>query len=113
MAAGTRPGAGSHDDGTEMTQFQVDSDALISTTGAARATMGRIQAEVAALLNQLTSLEGSWTGRASTEFQAAVAAWRSTQQQVEQSADSLNAALGQAGQQYAEVEQANAGLFAR
>jgi early secretory antigenic target protein ESAT-6 len=96
-----------------MTQFQVDSDALISTTGAARATMGRIQAEVAALLGQLTGLEGSWTGQAATQFQAAVGAWRTTQQHVEQSAEVLNQALGQAGAQYAEVEQANARLFAR
>lgn len=96
-----------------MTQFQVDSDALLTTTGAARATMGRIQAEVAALLAQLTGLEGSWTGQASTQFQVAVSAWRTTQQHVEQSADVLNQALGQAGQQYAEVEQANARLFAR
>jgi early secretory antigenic target protein ESAT-6 len=96
-----------------MTQFQVDSDALITTTGAARATMGRIQAEVAALLGQLTGLEASWTGQASAQFQVAVSAWRTTQQHVEQSADVLNQALGQAGQQYAEVEQANARLFAR
>ena len=96
-----------------MTQFQVDSDALITTTGAARATMGRIQAEVAALLGQLTGLEASWTGQASAQFQAAVSTWRTTQQHVEQSADVLNQALGQAGQQYAEVEQANARLFAR
>ena len=96
-----------------MTQFQVDSEALISTTGAARAAMGRIQAEVAGLLGQLTGLEGSWTGQAATQFQAAVSAWRSTQQHVEQSADALNQALGQAGQQYAEVEQANARLFGR
>jgi len=96
-----------------MTQFQVDSDALLSTTGAARATMGRIQAEVAALLGQLTGLEGSWTGQASTQFQAAVSAWRTTQQSVEQSADVLGQALGQAGQQYAEVEQANTRLFSR
>jgi early secretory antigenic target protein ESAT-6 len=96
-----------------MTQFQVDSDALISTTGAARATMGRIQAEVAALLGQLTGLEGSWTGQAAAQFQTAVGAWRTTQQHVEQSAEVLNQALGQAGAQYAEVEQANTRLFAR
>ena len=96
-----------------MTQFQVDSEALISTTGAARAAMARIQGEVAALLGQLTGLEGSWTGQASTTFQGAVSAWRTTQQHVEQSADALNQALGQAAQQYAEVEQANARLFAR
>jgi early secretory antigenic target protein ESAT-6 len=96
-----------------MTQFQVDSDALISTTGAARATMGRIQAEVAALLGQLTGLEGSWTGQAAAQFQTAVGAWRTTQQHVEQSAEVLNQALGHAGAQYAEVEQANARLFAR
>jgi len=39
--------------------------------------------------------------------------WRATQQQVAQSAESLGQALNQAGQQYAEIEQANARLFAR
>jgi len=96
-----------------MTQFHVDSDALISTTSTARATISRIQGEVATLLGQLTALEGSWTGQASAQFQGAVGAWRTTQQHVEQSADALNLALGQAGQQYAEVEQANARLFGR
>jgi len=96
-----------------MPRYQVDSELVLSTTTTARATLGRIQAEVAALLGQLTGLEGSWTGQAAAAFQASVTDWRATQQQVAQSAESLGQALNQAGQQYAEIEQANARLFAR
>ncbi|MET0990371.1 MAG: WXG100 family type VII secretion target [Glaciihabitans sp.] len=96
-----------------MTRYQVDSEAVLAATGAVRASISRIQGEVGGLHAQLLNLQGSWTGQASSAFQTVVLDWKATQQQVEQSADSLNAALGQAGQQYAEVEQANAGLFAR
>ena len=96
-----------------MTRYQVDSEAVLHTTSVARATIGRIQSEVAGLIAQLTALEGSWSGQAATAFQAAVSDWRATQQQVAQSAEGLNLALNQAGQQYAEIEQANARLFLR
>lgn len=96
-----------------MTSYQVDSEAVLSTTATARASIGRIQAEVAGLLAQLTGLEGSWTGQAAAAFQGAVSEWRATQRHVEESAEGLNLALSQAGQQYAEVEHANARLFSR
>lgn len=96
-----------------MTRYQVDSEAVISATGAIRNSMGRIQAEVGGLYGQLTDLQGSWTGHAATAFHTVVGDWRATQQRVEENLAALNQALGQAGQQYAETEQANARLFSR
>ncbi len=96
-----------------MTQYSVDSEAVLSTSAAAQATMGRVQAEVSTLLGQLVSLEGSWTGAAASAFQGAVADWKATQQIVEQNLVALTAALGHAAQQYAEIEQVNARLFLR
>jgi len=96
-----------------MTQYQVDSEAVLGQAAAARGAIVRIQSEVAGLLALLTGLDGAWTGQAAAAFQAAVADWRATQYQVEQSAEGINQALNQAGQQYADVEQANTRLFAR
>ncbi|TFC42820.1 WXG100 family type VII secretion target [Cryobacterium sp. TMT1-21] len=96
-----------------MTRYQVDSEAVLHTTAVARASIGRIQTEVAGLISQLTALEGSWSGQAAAAFQSAVSEWRATQQQVAQSAEALGQALNQAGQHYAEIEQANTRLFLR
>jgi early secretory antigenic target protein ESAT-6 len=95
-----------------MTRFQVDSDAVIGATGAVQATIGRIQSEVGGLYGQLSALEGSWTGQAASAFQMVVADWRATQQRVEENLAAINSALAAAGQQYAEIESANARLFA-
>ena len=46
-------------------------------------------------------------------FQAVVADWNATQLRVEESLNAINSALGQAGQQYADIESANARLFIR
>ncbi|MDR5699709.1 WXG100 family type VII secretion target [Agromyces aerolatus] len=96
-----------------MSTFQVDSDQLHTATQGAQATMERIRADVGGLMAQLTGLQASWSGQASAAFQGAVAQWRATQLQVEQSLESLNQALGVSASQYLEVEQANARLFAR
>ncbi|TFD48357.1 WXG100 family type VII secretion target [Cryobacterium frigoriphilum] len=96
-----------------MTSFQVDSDAVLTATTSIRSTIGRLQGEVSGLMGQLSGLEGSWTGQAATAFHGAVADWRVTQQRIEESLAALNQALGMAGQQYAEIEQANLRLFAR
>ncbi|TFD61452.1 WXG100 family type VII secretion target [Cryobacterium suzukii] len=96
-----------------MTSFQVDSDAVQSTASTARGTIARVQADVGDLNAQLTSLEGFWTGQASTAFQGAFAEWRGMHQQLEESLTLLNQALSVAGQQYAETEQANTRLFVR
>lgn len=92
-------------------QYTVDSDAVITTTGAVRGSIARIQGEVQALHGQLSNLQGSWTGQASSAFQSAVTAWKVTEQRVEENLNALNLALGQAGQQYADIEASNARLF--
>ncbi|SMH31974.1 WXG100 family type VII secretion target [Rathayibacter oskolensis] len=95
-----------------MTHYQTDIDALTAMNGTAHGYMERIQAEVAGLLGQLTSLEASWSGQASTAFQGVVGVWRTTQSQVDEGLSTIMLALGTAAQQYAETEQANARLFA-
>ena len=86
---------------------------MSAATQTVQGTIGRIQAEVASLLGQLTGLQSSWSCQAATAFQCAVADWRATQLHVEQSLAQLNHALGIAATQYAEAEQANARLFLR
>lgn len=96
-----------------MTRYQVDSEAVISATGAVRSSIIRIQSEVAGLHGQLTNLQSSWSGQAASAFTGVVAEWKTTQQRVEENLAAINQALTQAGQQYAEIEAANARLFAR
>lgn len=95
-----------------MTRYQVDSDAVLSATGAVRTSISRIQGEVGALHAQLTNLQSSWTGEAATAFGSVVAEWKATQQRVEENLAAINQTLSQAAQQYAEIESANARLFA-
>jgi WXG100 family type VII secretion target len=96
-----------------MTRYQVDSDAVLGATGAVRGSMGRIQAEVSGLSAQLVNLQGSWSGQAATSFQSIFEEWKATQHRVEENLASLNQALAQAAQQYADIEQSNARLFTR
>lgn len=94
-----------------MTAYNVDSEAVLAATSNVTATIGRIQGEVSALLGQLTGLQGSWSGQAATAFQGVVADWRATQLRVEESLAAISSALGVAGRQYAEIEEANVRLF--
>ena len=96
-----------------MTRYQVDSEAVLGATAAVRSTIGRIQGEVNGLHAQLDNLQGSWSGQAATAFQAVIADWRATQQRVEECLASISHALGQAGQQYADIEASNARLFSQ
>jgi early secretory antigenic target protein ESAT-6 len=96
-----------------MTRYQVDSEAVLGATSAVRTSIGRIQSEVSGLHSQLIGLQGSWSGQAATAFQTVVTDWKATQQRVEESLAGISHALGQAAQQYAEIEAANARLFTR
>jgi len=96
-----------------MTRYQVDSEAVLSATGAVRSSISRIQSEVGGLYGQLTQLQSSWTGDAATAFSGVVADWKATQQRVEENLAAINQALTHAGQQYAEIEASNARLFLR
>ena len=95
-----------------MSQYQVDSEAVSASASSIRSTIERIQADVAAMHGQLTSLEGSWTGQAAVAFQAVVADWRGTQTRVEESLTSITQALSAAAQTYADVEMQNVRMFA-
>lgn len=94
-----------------MTAFSVDSDHVLTATAAIRTTGERVQADTAALLAQLTQLQGSWTGGASVAFQSVVERWRAAQRELDAALADISTALGVAGQQYAQAEQAAAGLF--
>ncbi len=94
-----------------MAVFSVDSDAVLSTTAAMRGTIDRVQAENQAMLTQLTQLQSSWTGAASIAFQGITDQWRAAQRHVDDVLLSINAALGAAGRQYADAEQATVSLF--
>ncbi|MFT4215454.1 MAG: WXG100 family type VII secretion target [Microbacterium sp.] len=94
-----------------MSIFTVDSDAVLSATGAIRATAERLQGETSAMLSQLTQLQGSWTGSAAVAFQGVIDRWRVTQTELESALADIGAALGHAGDQYAQTELAAASLF--
>ena len=97
-----------------MTRYQVDSEAVLGATNAVRGSIGRIQAEVGALHGQLVSLQDSWSGQAATAFQSVVDRVEVDPAARRRDASTrINRALGQAGQQYAEIEAANARLFSR
>jgi len=93
-------------------RYHVDSEAVIGATGAVQATVERIRAETGGLHAQLTALQESWGGQAATAFQGVAAEWHATQQRVEEALAAISQALSQAGQRYAEIEAANARLFA-
>ncbi|GAA2008109.1 WXG100 family type VII secretion target [Microbacterium ulmi] len=94
-----------------MAVFSVDSDAVLTATASVRGTADRLQAETQAMLAQLTNLQSAWTGTASVAFHGVVDRWRATQRQVEESLAEISTALGVAGRQYADAEQASASLF--
>jgi early secretory antigenic target protein ESAT-6 len=96
-----------------MSRYQVDSDEVLGTSSAIRASITRIQTEVANLHGQVVNLQGSWTGQASFVFQSAASEWNATAQQVQEQLTALNEALGHAGQQYADIEATNTRMFAR
>ena len=94
-----------------MATFSVDSDAVLTATGAIRATADRLQGETAAMLGQLTQLQGSWTGAAAIAFQGVIDRWRLTQRELEAALGDIGTALSHAGSQYAQTEAAATGLF--
>ncbi len=94
-----------------MSVFTVDTEAVQAANTAALATMSRLQSESTTLMAQLTQLQSSWVGSASTAFQGCVEQWRTASVQVEQVLESIGSALGSAATQYADADQYSAGLF--
>jgi WXG100 family type VII secretion target len=96
-----------------MTQYSVDSEAVTHAAHQARATIARLQSEVASLNAHLQSLGSTWSGPAASAFVAVHDQWRHTQLRVEESLHGLTEALTHAGAHYQEMEIANTKLFQR
>ena len=80
-----------------MTVFSVDSDAVLGATSAIRATADRLQGETAAMLGQLTQLQGAWTGSAAAAFQSVIDRWRVTQRELEASLGDIGVGAAKTG----------------
>lgn len=96
-----------------MSRFEVDSARVAQASAAVTSSVGSINSEVDRMMRNLLDLQNSWKGQAASQFQHVVTDWRATQERVRQSLEEISHALNAAGQQYAEVEQANARMFAR
>ncbi|MFV0253624.1 MAG: WXG100 family type VII secretion target [Beutenbergiaceae bacterium] len=96
-----------------MAHFEVDSAAISSASGRARTSAETIRGEVAAMVNHLTSLQDSWRGGASAAFASVLSQWRGTQQQVEQSLDSISVCLDAGSRQYEDAENSTLQMFSR
>ena len=96
-----------------MTRYSVDSDEVLTAAAHARATIQRINADVATLNSQLLALGGSWSGPAAAAFQSVHQSWRNTQVAVEESLSALTHSLASAGAHYRDMELANQRLFSR
>ena len=58
-----------------MSVISVDTELLNLQSGRVRSTMERISADIRAMNQGLTALQGSWRGSASTGFQSLVTEW--------------------------------------
>jgi early secretory antigenic target protein ESAT-6 len=96
-----------------MSQFQVDSDALLGASASLRGTVSQMQSLIVTMNGQLTTLAASWSGSASLAFQDLVNEWQVTQRVVESNLDEISVALSTAHSQYSDVESANMSLFRR
>jgi early secretory antigenic target protein ESAT-6 len=96
-----------------MSRFEVDSAQVAGASAAIAGSASQIGTEVDRMMRHLLDLQGSWRGQASTSFQGVVEEWRATQERVRAALEEIQRALAAAGQQYAEVEQSTARMFAR
>jgi WXG100 family type VII secretion target len=92
--------------------FTVDTDRIQAAASDMSGIAAEIESSVGAMHARLTSLEGSWTGAAATEFQGLVSEWTSLQGRVRADLAQIAALTSRAGGSYAETEQGVRGLFA-
>ena len=95
-----------------MSRFEVDSARVEQASAAVASSSGNVATEVDGMMRHLVDLESCWKGSAAAGFQALTQQWRTTQDQVRTTLDEIQRALAQAGRQYADVESANARMFA-
>ena len=94
-----------------MAFIRIDSDAVTTAAHSITSNITRLQAEVSSLHAQLTGLQSSWQGTASTAFQTVVSQWHRTQQLVEHDLAAITQALTNAARHYAEIESATLRMF--
>ncbi|KFI80209.1 WXG100 family type VII secretion target [Bifidobacterium mongoliense] len=95
-----------------MSQYQVDSERIMTASAAVSASVGTIREAVAGMYANLTSLQSVWTGGAATRFAGVSEQWRAAQLQMEQSLESIQLALSQASSVYTDAEVQASRLFA-
>ena len=96
-----------------MPQYQVDSDQIQSSGAAVSASVAQIRQAVNGMYANLTALQSAWRGTAATQFASVAAQWRTAQQQMEASLESIQQALSHASAVYADAESAASRLFAQ
>ena len=95
-----------------MPQYHVDSERIQASSAAVSASVGQIRQAVAGMYANLNELQSVWQGSAATQFSSVAAQWRSAQQQMELSLESIQRALTQASAVYADAEAQASRLFA-
>lgn len=93
--------------------FSVDTEQIGSAAADIGRIAGDIESSVATMMARLTGLQGSWTGAAAGEFQAAVAEWGVTQSRVRENLASIGTLTARAGTSYQQVEDGVRMLFGR
>ncbi|MCA4133816.1 WXG100 family type VII secretion target [Arthrobacter sp. M4] len=94
-----------------MSIISVDTELLQLKSTQIRSTVERIGADVQAMKHGLDELQATWKGSAATNFQALITEWTATQNKVEASLASINAALDSAATSYLQTEQGNTQRF--
>ncbi len=95
-----------------MAQFNVDSGQLSAAGANVAAIAGQLRTDAAAMMSQVQSLQGSWTGAAASSFADCATRWRAAQSQMEAALDSIGQALHAVSVSYEEAESGAAAMFA-
>ncbi|WP_018143062.1 WXG100 family type VII secretion target [Alloscardovia criceti] len=96
-----------------MPQYHVDSEQIQQAGMAVNASVDEIRTAVTTMYAHLTQLQGSWHGSAASQFDVVIEQWRAAQNHIEQSLQSIQLALTQAAQVYADAETQASQLFAQ
>lgn len=95
-----------------MPQYQVDSEQIQASSAAVNSSIAQIRQAVGGMYTNLNALQNVWRGSAATQFTTVAAQWRTAQQQMEASLESIQRALVQASNVYADAEAQASRLFA-
>ena len=93
--------------------FTVDTERIHAASGDIGRIAAEIEQSVAAMMARLHALQSSWSGAASSEFQAAVSEWQSVQARVRENLATIGTLTARAGSSYQSTEDSVRGLFAR